>query len=100
MSNFTSEQREKIFKQYKYQCQFNKIFGVSKLTKVPCSKKLQIHHKIYRKGKQFLKDGIPICERCHEWFLTCLVRYIKYEKRAKNMELNNKFGFNRIQLKE
>lgn len=98
MSDFTNEQKEKIKKRDNYQCQFDVMFGVIELTKISCSKKLHIHHKIYRKNKQFLKDGIVICERCHEWFVTCFARYIRYEDRAKDTDLNNKFGFNQIKL--
>jgi len=100
MSNFTKEQREKILKRDNYQCQFDKLFGIVGLTGVPCSMNLEIHHKVYRKGRQFLKDGITVCKRCHMDIATNIIRHIRYEAGMKDVNLNNKFGFAQIQLGE
>lgn len=98
MSNFTQEQKKRILERDNYQCQFGKFWHIFELTGVPCSEELEVHHLVYRKGRQFLKDGTTVCMRCHEWFVTCFNRYIRYEERAKNMELNNRFGFDEIKI--
>jgi len=98
MSNFTKEQKEAIKKRDGYQCQFDKMFGISKLTKVPCSEQLEVHHKIYRKGRQSLKDGISVCKRCHSLLLTDIIRTVRYREDLEKMDLNVIFGFERIKI--
>jgi len=98
MSNFTEEQREEIKERDNHECQLNKMFGITELTGVSCSKKLEIHHKIYRQGEQFLEDGITVCERCHALFITSIIREIRYKEDVKKMNLNGKFGFGEIKL--
>lgn len=98
MSDFTQEQKKNILERDNYQCQFDKVFGIVKLTKVPCSEKLEVHHKIYRKGKQLLEDGITVCKRCHALLLTDIVRAVRYREALEEMDLNGVFGFNQIKL--
>lgn len=98
MSDFTQEQKKKILERDNYQCRFGKFWHIFELTGVPCSEELEVHHLVYRRDRQFLKDGVTVCVRCHEWFLTCFNRYIKHEERAKRMDLNGVLGFERIKM--
>lgn len=62
------------------ECQLSKLFGISELTGVPCSKILTIHHKTYIRAmsnNELTKDGITVCDRCH----TLLEQLIQGEKK-------------------
>lgn len=98
MVEFTKEQREEIKKRDGYQCQYDKVTNHSGLSGVPCSKELEVHHLVYRQGKQFLEDGITMCKRCHQICATSAVRGARYRRLIEKMDLNNKFGFNRVKI--
>lgn len=75
--NFTEKQKKAIMKRDNFECQLSKKFGISELTGVSCSEDLEIHHKIYRGDKQYIYDGITVCQRCHE-LLTDGIRRNRY----------------------
>jgi len=80
---FKKEIREKILKRDKYRCQLDRYFGISEISGVSCSKRLEVHHKTYKQAngnKEHMKDGITVCLRCHE-FLTNLIRGQRYSVR-------------------
>lgn len=94
--------RKKILKRDKYQCQLDRHFGISEISGVPCSKRLEIHHKTYKRAnnsKEFMKDGITVCLRCHE-FLTNLIRDQRYSKKEINVPKKLKQGIPIIKIKE
>jgi len=99
---FKKEIRKKILERDKYQCQLDKRFGISDISGVPCSKRLEIHHKTYKRtnnNKELIKDGITVCLRCHE-FLTNLIRDQRYGKKEINIPKNLKQGIPKINIKE
>jgi len=66
---FLKEVREQIKKRDNNECQYNKIFGITELSGVPCSDKFEIHHKSYKNEKangETVDDGILVCVRCHD----------------------------------
>jgi len=94
--------RKKILKRDKYQCQLDRHFGISELSRVPCSTSLEVHHKTYKRandGKEFMKDGITVCLRCHE-FLTNLIRDQRYGKKGTYIPKNLKQEIPIIKIKE
>ena len=77
---FTDEQKELIKKRDNYRCQLDLLFGISGLTNVPCSDRLEVHHKTYKRAKnngEEIEDGITACKRCHE-LLTDGIRRRRY----------------------
>ena len=79
----TNKTKKKILERDKHQCQLDRYFGISEISGISCSKRLEIHHKTYERinnNKELMKDGITICLRCHE-FLTNLIRDQRYSKR-------------------
>lgn len=94
--------RKKILKRDKYQCQLDKHFGISEISGVPCSENLEVHHKTYKRandGKEFMKDGITTCLRCHN-FLTDLIRDQRYSKKEIYIPIKLKQEIPIIKIKE
>jgi len=94
--------RKKILERDKYQCQLDRHFGISELSRVPCSKSLEVHHKTYKRAnasKELMKDGITTCLRCHE-FLTNLIRDQRYGKKGTYIPKKLKQGIPIIKIKE
>ena len=73
--------RQKILERDNRECQLSKLFGISELTGVPCSDRLEVHHKTYaRYGYESEDDLITVCVRCHD-VITSYVRELRYGTR-------------------
>ena len=90
---FKTETRKKILERDKYTCQFDKLFGISELTGVPCSPQLEIHHRTYKRekeNKERVGDGVTVCKRCHGYLLTNIIREKRYSKKKIKMKNINR----------
>lgn len=97
-----NQTRKRILKRDKYQCQLDRYFGISELSGSSCSEKLEVHHKTYKRvsgNKEFIKDGITVCLRCHE-FLTNLIRDQRYGKKEIYIPKNLNQVIPKIKIKE
>jgi len=74
----------------KSECQLSKLFGITELSKKPCTEDLELHHITYaRYGCERIEDVITVCVRCHD----VLTNAIRKERYAGNAEING----NRVQ---
>lgn len=80
---FSEEVRSSILKRDNRECQFSKLFGISELSGEPCSQKLEVHHKTYKRETE--EDGITVCKRCHD-IITSAVRSLRYSRRPIELE--------------
>ena len=79
--------RIKVLERDDYQCQFDKLFGISHLSDVECIEQKEAHHLTYiRYGHESEDDLITVCRRCHD-ILTSYIRMLRFTH--KNMHLDN-----------
>jgi len=78
--------RDQVLERDNHECQFNKMFGASSISKVPCIDKLQLHHITYeRYGHEEPEDLITVCTRCHD-VITGYVRELRHGRRNYNFD--------------
>jgi len=67
--------RKEILERDNYQCQFDKIFGISEISGINgCTGRLELHHRTYKRyGKELPEDLITVCKKHHD-ILTNLIR--------------------------
>ena len=75
--------RDAVLQRDGNRCQLDLLFGISSLSGVACTKRLERHHRSYDQvgagSDESLDDLITVCSRCHG-LLTAAVRGIRQGK--------------------
>ena len=81
------EVRRAVIERDDHRCQLDKEYGISGLTGVPCSERLEVHHKTYeRQGSERASDLITVCQRCHD-VITSGIRAERAKARLHKLKL-------------
>src|SRR3990167_7782601 len=78
--------RQAVLERDNHQCQLDAIFGISHLSGVGCSDRLEVHHITYeRYGHEVNSDLISVCSRCHD-FVTSAIRALRFMRLGLDIE--------------
>jgi len=92
--------RQQVLERDNHECQFDKMFGISNLSGLPCAPDLELHHKTYeRSGHEIPDDLITVCTRCHD-IITSAVREARYLVRMVDYRIETRKDKPRLNGKE